>query len=155
MTTSAAIPPGRTVRTLLPASTRAPRQARQTIRAVLQSWGLATLASDAELIASELVANAAEHAPGTPIGLTIRQHHEPAGQHGIRCEITDTSPSPPQPRTPEPDSERGRGLQIVQALATASGITTTPPGKTAWFTLLQPPQPQPARQPEHQPEAAL
>src|ERR1700761_3594947 len=148
MTPSAAIPPGRTVRTLLPASTRAPRQARQTIRAVLKSWGLASLTSDAELMTSELVANSAEYAPGHPIGLTIRHYAEPGGQRGIHCEITDTNPDLLWPQTPDPGSERGRGLQIVAALATDCGISPSPPGKTAWFTLLHPPEPQPA---EHQP----
>jgi len=35
-------------------------------------------------------------------------------------------------------SERGRGLAIVAALATDSGYTTRPGGKTAWFTLATP-----------------
>jgi len=40
------------------------------------------------------------------------------------------------PRQPiRPDSERGRVLTIVTALASASGVTTSPLGKTAWFTL--------------------
>src|ERR1700683_5673463 len=99
MTTSAAIPPGRTVRTLLPASTRAPRQA---IRAVLKSWGLASLTSDAELMTSELVANSAEYASGHPIGLTIRHYAEPGGQRGIHCEITGPHPALPGPQTPAP-----------------------------------------------------
>jgi hypothetical protein len=34
-----------------------------------------------------------------------------------------------------PDDDRGRGLNIVAALATRSGIAANPDGKTAWFTL--------------------
>jgi anti-sigma regulatory factor (Ser/Thr protein kinase) len=121
------------LRTQLPASLTAPRQARAAIRQALHAWGLHALASDAELLGSELVANAAEHGAG-PIGLTIRQHVTPGGR-GIACEITDTSPNLPASRPCQAHAERGRGLAIVTALATTSGITTTPRGKTAWFTL--------------------
>jgi anti-sigma regulatory factor (Ser/Thr protein kinase) len=127
---------GHAVHATLPVSLRAPRQARQAIRNVLRSWGLANLSNDAELIASEIVANAAEHVEGSVIGMTIRQHTESSGQRGILCQITDADPSPPGQQQPaRPDCERGRGLQIVRALATNSGFTSTAHGKTAWFTL--------------------
>ncbi len=122
----------------LPASPHAPRQARAAVRQALDTWGLGTLAGDAELLASELVANAAEHADGTPIRFTIRQHPGPGGRRGILCQITDNTPARPRPQPGHADSERGRGLQIVAALATTSGISARPHGKTAWFTLTQP-----------------
>jgi anti-sigma regulatory factor (Ser/Thr protein kinase) len=121
--------------TYLPPNLTAPRQARTIVRHALASWGLGALSADAELLASELVANAAEHGTDSPIRLTILSHTEPNGQRGILCRVTDASPSPAAPQSPEPDSERGRGLQIVAALATNSGFTTNPHGKTAWFTL--------------------
>jgi anti-sigma regulatory factor (Ser/Thr protein kinase) len=127
--------PGDALRFQLPASLLAPRQARAAIRDALRAWGLSAIASDAALIASELVANSAEHAPGAPIGLTIRPHTEPSGRPGILCQVTDTSPNPPKRQQLHPGSERGRGLHIVAALATASGVTTSPNGKTTWFTL--------------------
>ncbi len=89
----------------------------------------------------ELVANAAQHAPGTAIGLTIRQHTAPGGRPGIACEITDTSPLLPVRQPVRPDLEHGRGLTIVAALATTSGMTARPGGKTAWFTLTAPAEP--------------
>src|ERR1700691_1213817 len=152
---SASPAPGEAVRTYLPATARAPRQARLTVRDILNAWGLSRLSPDAELITSELVSNAAEHAAGTPIELTIRQHAEPGGQRGILCQVTDASPDLPQPRSPEPDSERGRGLHIVTALATTSGITPNTPGQTAWFTLTTQPDPAPARQLRREAEAGL
>ena len=130
------------IRVELPASLTAPRQARGAVRDALTAWGLTALTSDAELLTSEIVANAAEYGRG-PIGLTIRQHTGPAGQRGICCQITDTSPARPQPLAAGADSERGRGLRIVQAIATTSGITGHPHGKTAWFTLTD------TRQPDH------
>jgi anti-sigma regulatory factor (Ser/Thr protein kinase) len=130
--------PGAEVRLSLPASPVAPRQARAAIRQAVTSWGLGALSADAELLASELVANAAEHGSGQPITLALRQQAPKGGQPGIVCEVTDGSPALPQPRLIQPDSERGRGLAIVAALATDSGVTAKPDGKTAWFTLTAP-----------------
>lgn len=127
--------PDQAIHTDLPATLRAPGQARLTVRSVLSSWGLGNLTDDAELLASELVANAAEHADGSPIGLTIRKHAEPGGQQGILCQVTDTVPEVPQLQEAGPGSERGRGLQVVAAVATSSGFASSPQGKTAWFTL--------------------
>lgn len=146
-------PMSRPVRAALPASPLAARHARDTIRRALAAWGMTDLSSDTELLVSELVANAAEHAR-TPIGLTIRPHVTPAGQRGIACEVTDTSPVLPVRRQPGPDRERGRGLAIVAALATTSGCTTTTRGKTAWFTLTaQHAVPGTGREPERELEA--
>ena len=119
----------------LPASPLAPRQARVAVRRALASWGLAALASDAELMTSELVANAVEHGDGRAIGLTIRRFDGPGRRPGIACEVSDSSPVLPVARQAGPDDDRGRGLNIVAALATRSGIAASPEGKTAWFTL--------------------
>jgi anti-sigma regulatory factor (Ser/Thr protein kinase) len=93
------------------------------------------LADDAELLASELVANAAEHGDGKPISLALRRHAEPGEQPGITCEVTDTSPAMPHAAEPDPESERGRGLAIVNALAESCGVRASQAGKTSWFTL--------------------
>ena len=141
----------RPVRAELPATPAAARQARAALRHALAAWGLTALAPEAELMLSELIANAAEHAPPAPIGLTIRPHATPAGHRGVACEITDTSPAVPAARTAAPGDERGRGLAIITALADASGYTRTPAGKTAWFTLTTR-DPEPRAQPEPEPE---
>lgn len=129
---------GHSIHATLPATLRAPRQARQAIRNVLRSWGLTNLTNDAELLASELVANAAEHANGNVIGMTIRQLAEPNGQRGILCQITDAEARLPESQPVQSDCERGRGLQVVRDLATTSGFAASPQGKTAWFTLAMP-----------------
>ena len=57
-------------------------------------------------------------------------------------------------RQARPDEERGRGLAIVAALATTSGVRAEPGGKTSWFTLaLTDRAHQAAAQLEHEPEA--
>jgi anti-sigma regulatory factor (Ser/Thr protein kinase) len=123
------------MRTELAAELTSARQARSAVRQALAAWGMDRLSGDAELLASELVANAAEHGDGNPISLALRRHAEPGGQRGITCEVTDTSPALPQRTEPAPDAERGRGLAIVEALARSSGVRASQAGKTTWFTL--------------------
>jgi anti-sigma regulatory factor (Ser/Thr protein kinase) len=145
---------GATMRTELPADLTSARQARSAVRQALAGWGMNHLSGDAELLASELVANAAEHADGKPISLALRRHAEPGGQPGITCEVTDGSPAMPRRTEPGPDSERGRGLAIVDALARSSGVRASQAGKTSWFTLaLTDRAHRAAAQLEHEPEA--
>ena len=98
---------------------------RLAVRWALTSWGMDDPDRDAELLASEIAANAAEHAGG-PVGLTLRRHAQPGGQSSITCEVTDTSPDPPRQRRARPDEERGRGLAILTALADVSGVRAGP-----------------------------
>ena len=138
----------------LPADLTSARHARSTIRQALAAWGMGHLSDDAELLASELVANAAEHGDGNPISLALRRHAGPDGQPGITCEVTDTSPAMPRRIEADPDAERGRGLAIVAALAQSSGVRATHGGKTSWFTLaLTDRAHRLARQIQHDPEA--
>ena len=126
------------VRAQLPVSPVAARQARGVIREALAEWGLDALTDDAELAGSELVANAAEHAHGQPIRLTLRQHKLASGRAAITCDVTDSSPKLPKVRRADPDAERGRGLAIVAELAWANGTTLHPDGKTISFVLAEP-----------------
>lgn len=123
------------VRAELSAGLRSAGQARAAVRQALAAWGMDDPAGDAELLASELVANAAEHGGGNPIALALRRHTGPAGEPGVICEVTDTSPNLPCPRQAGPGEERGRGLAIVSALANSSGVRPEARGKTSWFTL--------------------
>ena len=130
------------------------RQARAAIRHALATWGIDDPCGDAELLASELVANAAEHSDGTPISLALRRHAGLGERPGITCEITDGSPAMPRRTEPGPDSERGRGLAIVDTLARSSGVQASQAGKTSWFTLaLTDRTHRAAAQLEHEPEA--
>jgi anti-sigma regulatory factor (Ser/Thr protein kinase) len=88
---------------------------------------------DALILTSELVTNAIRH--GRP-AVTLAVHLEPSA---LTVVVTDTGPEQPPlvPRTPHPDSPTGRGLVIVDALATRWGVTPQPgsPGKAVWFIL--------------------
>jgi anti-sigma regulatory factor (Ser/Thr protein kinase) len=150
----AARPDGDAIRTELPADLASARQARSAVRRALAAWRMDRLSGDAELLASELVANAAEHGDGTPISLALRRHAEPDGRPGITCEVTDASSAMPRRSEPGPDAERGRGLAIVAALAQTSGVRASQAGQTTWFTLaLTDRAHQAAAQIEHEPEA--
>jgi hypothetical protein len=140
---------GRSFWTVLPGTADSPRRACTAIRHMLTMWDLESLIPDTELMATQLVAKAAESAPGYTIGFAISQHTTPAGQPGITCEIYDRSAQLPDTEPDCPGSEPGRGPATVAALATDSGYTTWPGGKTAWFTLTTP-QPARAAEPELQ-----
>jgi anti-sigma regulatory factor (Ser/Thr protein kinase) len=124
-----------TIRTQLPADLSSAQCARQAVHDALAAWGIDDPDRDTELLASELVANASEHAPGAPIGLALRIGAGHEDTREITCEVTDSSARLPQTRQASPDQERGRGMAIVAALASASGVRTEPAGKTTWFTL--------------------
>jgi anti-sigma regulatory factor (Ser/Thr protein kinase) len=82
------------------------------------------------LMISELASNCIRH---TDAGfkLTIIQT---AAE--IRVEATDRGAGKPRMRTPAPTDPHGRGLQIVDMLATSWGFDALPGGgKTVWFAL--------------------
>lgn len=118
------------------------RLARDFTRAALADWQLDGLAYEAITIASELVTNAIRHgvglvAPGSEragVGLAWQRHAS-----RLVCVVTDQSMNPPVVVSPNPDAESGRGLQVVQALATAWGwMMLSAHEKAVWAALLLP-----------------
>jgi anti-sigma regulatory factor (Ser/Thr protein kinase) len=122
----------------LPAGLTSARHARSAVRQTLAAWDMDHLSDDAELLASELVANAVEHGDGQPIRIALRCHTGPGARPGITCEVIDTSLAMPRRIEVGADAERGRGLAIVAALAKSSGVCATQADKTTWFTLPSP-----------------
>ncbi len=100
------------MRTELSADQTSARQARGAIREVLAAWRMEDFSGDAELLASELVANAAEYGDGKPIGLVLSRHAEPDGWSGITSEVTDTSPIMSRHAEPGARAERGRTWRV-------------------------------------------
>lgn len=120
----------------LPASavTALPR-CRAAAGAVLSGWGLASISEDVQLVASELVANAIKHAPGSE---AYELEFVRRGR-GVRVAVADGSSLRPVVR--ELSSERlgGRGMVIVETLAAAWGWDERPGGKRVWADLDEPP----------------
>ncbi len=133
---------GKARRIALPSAPGAARTARDFTSSALREWNLAELAQDAELIASELVTNAIRH--GVPLGADVREH--PPVELGwspqssqLICAVTDWNTQPPLLMPVGPCAEAGRGLHIVDALATTWGWTTLSPSrKTVWAALHLP-----------------
>jgi anti-sigma regulatory factor (Ser/Thr protein kinase) len=106
-----------------PASaTRARQLARERLRVVCSPEALDTVA----LLVTELVTNAILHAR-TPLQLVI----ETRPDH-IRVCVEDASPQTPEVRNYATDAVTGRGLALVEQLATSWGVDRTPTGKSVW-----------------------
>jgi len=125
-----------TDRILLAPEPAAAAAARRFIRHSLRSWKVSAphhAVDDAVLLASELVANAVQHA-GTGVEVGCRLV---AGV--LEVTVTDQHParSLPDPAGFKEDfySERGRGLTLPAALASSWGVTYTGAAKTVWFRL--------------------
>jgi len=106
-------------------------------RVLLRSWLTARTCTEdaietAELLLTEVVANAIRHTDSDTLQLTAA--HD--GQL-VRVEVRDCSPTPPQPPPEQVDPERagGRGVWLVQRLSNAWGWSPVPGGKQVWFEL--------------------
>lgn len=80
-----------------------------------------------QLVVSELVTNARQHAPG-PCGLYLKLEHSAAGRLA-HLTVWDTSPHPPAPQPPDPRRIGGHGLRIVQGLSRRLTVDAHPAGK--------------------------
>src|SRR4051812_20474289 len=100
----------------------APSVARRLVRDVCGS-GTRQLCEDAQLVVTELVANAVRHAR-TPVKVRVGRL-----DHGLRFEVADCSQRPVRPRPAAPYDENGRGLMLVDALATRWRVEAEPEGK--------------------------
>jgi anti-sigma regulatory factor (Ser/Thr protein kinase) len=96
----------------------------------LLAWGHADLADDAAIITTELATNAVIHAR-TDFTVTIARR--PGGT--IRVAVRDDSLVPPRPRRPLPLEGSGRGLGLVEAMATGWGADFLADGKVVWAQL--------------------
>jgi serine/threonine-protein kinase RsbW len=94
--------------------------------------GLSTASAQAvALIVSELATNCVRHA-GTDFRLRVTQQ-----PRSVRIEVTDTAGGEPAVKNPTPTEPHGRGLQIVQVLASRWGVQSEDgeAGKTVWCTV--------------------
>ena len=103
----------------------APTAARRRLAEQLQAWGITTPDADPVLlVANELVANAVEHAR-TALELEV-------GFDGtaVVVEVHDESPLAPLLQPHDLRAARGRGLQMVAALAKSWSCVQHATGKT-------------------------
>ena len=115
---------------------RGARLARRLAAHQLDAWGVphGTTASDTVVqIVAELAANAVLHGRVQGRDFALRLMHRP-GAPLVRVEVSDTCPARPVPPAPaSADADGGRGLVLVEALASRWGVRgRTGPGKTVW-----------------------
>ncbi|MFD6227376.1 SpoIIE family protein phosphatase [Streptomyces sp. NPDC060232] len=104
-------------------------EARYALRQALRDWGVPELADDVEVAAGELLVNALLHTDGGAV-LTMEVLPEPVRR--IRLWVKDRSSVWPRRRTPGEAATTGRGLLLVDALATHWGVESRGDGKAVW-----------------------
>ncbi|WP_181871565.1 ATP-binding protein [Sphaerisporangium album] len=130
-----------TVSLTIPARPEGVHQARDAVRKLITSWGPEHLIDDLILCLSEAVSNAITHAAhGSMLPVRVSRTDT-----CIRIEIEDGDRHPPVLALPAelvlsgrdlPDrllEEHGRGLFLIDALATRWGVQPCPTGKIVWL----------------------
>lgn len=84
------------------------------------------------MLVSEVVTNALVHA-GTPIDLSVTVE-----DRGVHVAVGDGNPHPPQHRSYGLSAGTGRGLRLLDQLASTWGVDPRADGKTIWFRLSEP-----------------
>ena len=108
----------------LPSEAASIGRARQAVSRTCQAWDIGSIPA-AELVVSELVANAVLHGWGHVV-LRLFDTGE-----GLRIEVEDFNPAPPVTTDGHPGRVGGYGMRIVERLADW-GWRTSGPGKLVW-----------------------
>src|SRR4029450_9312781 len=121
----------RSVELVLPAAPTAPAEARAAVEDIGSDLPEAVSVA-ANLPLTDLVANAVKP-PGRRIQAVIVRIRM---NHFIRVEVLDPGPMfNPDTRPPGTGAGSGRGLYLVDAVATAWGVEPDEVGKKVWFEL--------------------
>lgn len=107
-------------------TTAASAGVREFVASALGEWDARRWLDDLQLIATELVTNAVRHARS---GVTVTLS---ATDDRLRVSVADGSASLPAPRSSDQRSLSGRGLRIVDVIATSWGYDRRPVGKVVW-----------------------
>ena len=112
----------------LPCEPQSASAARRFAREILRAWGSEDIDDILTLLLSEVVTNALLHA-GSPVDVCLAQQ-----SRGVRVEVADHSTSVPRELNYAEDATTGRGLGLVEALASGWGVHPKPDGgKVVWF----------------------
>ncbi len=114
----------------LPADLASAREARDFVRSMVRPRLADDAVDVAELLTSEVVTNALLHARDGPrLFVGVR-----AG--AVRVTVEDSDPAWPRRRHVPPESVSGRGIALVDELASEWGVERMPEnGKRVWFEI--------------------
>ncbi len=118
---------------LLPPEARSSSRSRRFIAGALARWQLESLCDAAVLLTSEVVTNAIVHAQ-TDVTVTITREDP----NTVTIAVSDGSHNDPRIQRHSPDSATGRGLGILDVLASSWRVVHQSGGKTVSFTLELP-----------------
>lgn len=124
----------------LPAAPSSAPLSRRYVTDVLQHWQVGEDALEtAALLVTELVSNATRHSDAAiELRLELLEGR-------LRVSVFDDSHRLPQVADASLDETSGRGLQLVEMLASAWGVETEDRGKAVWFELAVAPAVAPAQ----------
>lgn len=107
--------------------------ARRFVTDALAGWPAESL-HEVALMVSEVATNCVMHARTEFTLVLVRTGRV------VQIELTDDGDGLPEVATPDETDPHGRGLRIVDQLATAWGVESArrSSGKTLWFSLLAP-----------------
>ena len=116
------------------APSAAPRIRKELVEDLLARELPSQVIDEAEIVVSELVANAIRHAKPLSDG-AIRIHWK-VKNDVVEVEVSDGGgPTVPRPAPPTTWAPGGRGLRIVRSLAHEWGVIEEPNGRTVWASL--------------------
>ena len=115
----------------LPADAASVSRARAFVRRVLVDWELEDLVETVALLTSELATNAVLHARTDFAVLLTREAED------VRVDVLDRSAVQPQRRHNSLEAATGRGVALIDRLASGWGSTALLHGyaKSVWFTV--------------------
>ncbi|MFE0252424.1 ATP-binding protein [Streptomyces sp. NPDC059010] len=109
--------------------------ARRTVVDKVRAWGVPLNDDTADairLVASELIANAVIHGEGP---VTVSLYHRPGR---LVIDVLDDNPAAPQTSCAQADDESGRGLVLVDLLASRCAWEPVGQGKRVWAEIALP-----------------
>ncbi|MFF5649843.1 ATP-binding protein [Streptomyces collinus] len=109
--------------------------ARRKVVDKVRAWGVPLKEETADairLVASELVTNAVVHGEG-PVAVTL--YHRPGR---LVIDVVDDNSAAPQTSCAQADDERGRGLALVELLASRCAWEPAGLGKRVWAEIALP-----------------
>jgi anti-sigma regulatory factor (Ser/Thr protein kinase) len=113
----------------LPPVASSTRAARHFVDAALADWGLQALRDTVLLLTSEVVTNSILHARSA---VRLEISHD---ARGVAVEVSDGSPRRPIQRRQSDDATTGRGVDLLDQLASEWTVHVGGAGKTLRFTV--------------------